>query len=159
MLSDMSQNHDKSPSDPAIAPSPNRDGERDTTANKAIGVPTPVAGSGSLDRLVDTARDYARQATAENTNTAYKADWAHFSRWCRRRGAEPLPPSPELIGLYIANCAAPDTKAPALSVSTIERLSPSYFAFCQLCCPRPGRLLFRLFLLLLKHISPTLLGL
>jgi len=32
-----------------------------------------------------------------------------------------LPPSPELIGLYIANCAAPDTKAPALSVSTIER--------------------------------------
>lgn len=32
-----------------------------------------------------------------------------------------MPPSPKLIGLYIANCAAPDTKAPALSVSTIER--------------------------------------
>lgn len=37
------------------------------------------------------------------------------------RGANALPPSPELIGLYIVNCAAPDTQAPALSVSTIER--------------------------------------
>ena len=32
-----------------------------------------------------------------------------------------MPSSPELIGLYIANCAAPDNQAPALSVSTIER--------------------------------------
>ena len=60
----------------------------------------------TLDRLVDTAKDYARLATAENTNAAYKTDWAHFGSWCRRRGAEPLPPSPELIGLYIAECAS-----------------------------------------------------
>ncbi|SFT11377.1 Site-specific recombinase XerD [Sulfitobacter marinus] len=93
--------------------------EHDKTDEVAL--PAQVAGSGTLDRLVSTARDYARQATAKNTNAAYKADWAHFTHWCRRRGAEPLPPSPELIGLYIANCAAPDTKAPALSVSTIER--------------------------------------
>jgi site-specific recombinase XerD len=85
-----------------------------------------LAGSGALDRLVETARDYARQATADNTNTAYAKDWAHYTSWCRRRGANALPPSPELIGLYIANCAAPEAKAPArsaraLSVSTIER--------------------------------------
>ncbi len=86
-----------------------------------ISLPCDVPTSGTLDRLIDTARDYARQATAENTNKAYKKDWAHFARWCRRRGADPLPPSAELIGLYISNCAAPDTKAPALSVSTIER--------------------------------------
>ena len=86
-----------------------------------ITLPSQIAGSGSLDRLVDTAKDYARQATAKNTNAAYKADWAHFSSWCRRRGAEPLPPSPELIGLYIANSASTDDGAPALSVSTIER--------------------------------------
>lgn len=86
-----------------------------------ISLPEPVAGSGSLDRLVDTARDYARQATARNTSAAYKADWAHFTRWCRRRGADPLPPAPELIGLYIADCAAPDTRTPALCVATIER--------------------------------------
>jgi integrase len=97
------------------------DDERDQEKSDGISLPIHVAGSGTLDRLVDTARDYARQATSENTNKAYKKDWAHFSSWCRRRGADPLPPSPELVGLYIANCATPDTKTPALSVSTIER--------------------------------------
>ncbi|MDW3183317.1 MAG: tyrosine-type recombinase/integrase [Roseobacter sp.] len=90
---------------------------------KDISIPEDVAGSGTLDRLMDTARDYARQATAQNTNTAYGKDWAHFARWCRLKGADPLPPSPELIGLYIADCAAPreGTAARPLSVSTIER--------------------------------------
>ena len=103
------------------------DDESDQEKNDGIALPSHVAGSGALDRLVDTARDYARQATSENTNKAYKKDWAHFSSWCRRRGADPLPPSPELVGLYIANCATPDTKTPSqsasrpLSVSTIER--------------------------------------
>ncbi len=96
-------------------------------APEEIALPSHVAGSATLDRLVDTARDYARQATADNTNAAYKADWAHFARWCRKRGADPLPPSPELIGLYIAHCAAPDDNATSqsvprpLSVATIER--------------------------------------
>ncbi|MEP0048995.1 MAG: tyrosine-type recombinase/integrase [Roseobacter sp.] len=95
--------------------------ERDQEKSDGIALPSHIAGSGSLDRLVDTARDYARQATSENTNLAYKKDWAHFSSWCRRRGADTLPPSAELIGLYIANCAAPDNGSTALSVSTIER--------------------------------------
>lgn len=82
-------------------------------------LPDHVAGSGTLDRLVDTARDYARSAAADNTLTAYGKDWAHFARWCRMRGTDPLPPSPELIGLYITDCASPQGKA--LSVSTIER--------------------------------------
>ena len=85
-----------------------------------------LAGSGSLDRLVDTAKDYARQALGENTNAAYKADWAHFSSWCRRQGAEPIGaapcPDPQMIGLYIADCASPAQPAlRPLSVSTIER--------------------------------------
>jgi len=117
----------KSHPDPAITSSPNKDDERDAAASEAIGVPNLVPGSGALDRLVDTARDYARQATAKNTSLAYKKDWAHFNSWCRRRGANPLPPSAELIGLYIANCASPDDGSPSqsasrpLSVSTIER--------------------------------------
>lgn len=86
-----------------------------------INLPKDIAGSGKLDRLVDTARDYARQATADNTNAAYSHDWTHYSRWCRFRGADPLPPNPEIIGLYIAHCAAPDDGTPALSVATIER--------------------------------------
>jgi integrase len=70
---------------------------------------------------VETARDYARQAASENTLKAYAKDWAAFARWCRMRGADPLPASPQLIGLYIADLAAPGGKAPALSVSSIER--------------------------------------
>lgn len=86
-----------------------------------IALPAHVAGSGTLDRLVDTARAYATQATAKATTSAYRADWAHYTRWCRRRGTEPLPPSPQMIGLYIAHCAAPDDGTRALSVATIER--------------------------------------
>jgi integrase len=80
-----------------------------------------VAGSGALERLVETARDYARQAASQNTLKAYANDWAHFARWCRMRGADPLPSSPQLIGLYIADLAAPGGKVPALSVASIER--------------------------------------
>ncbi len=80
-----------------------------------IALPDHVAGSGTLDRLVGNARDYARDAAADNTRKAYSQDWAHFTRWCRLKGADPLPPSPELIGLYLADLAG------ELTVSTIER--------------------------------------
>ncbi|WP_417725378.1 tyrosine-type recombinase/integrase [Salipiger sp.] len=86
-----------------------------------IALPSHVAGSGTLDRLVDTARNYARASASENTLRAYATDWAQFTRWCRLKGAEPLPPSPELIGLYLADLAAPRDSASGLSVSTIER--------------------------------------
>lgn len=100
------------------------DNEQDDKAladDGSIALPAHVAGSGTLDRLVDTALGYAKAATAENTNKAYAADWKHFTRWCRMKGTEPLPPSTEMIGLYITNLAAGDDKAPALSPSTIER--------------------------------------
>ncbi len=120
MLRDMDKKHQKPAPEPTSAPLPNEDDEKSPHSGETFAVPN-LAGSGTLDRLVDTAKEYARQATADNTNAAYKADWAHFSSWCRRRGVEPLPPSPELLGLYIANCASPDNGAPALSVATIER--------------------------------------
>ncbi len=86
-----------------------------------IALPGHVAGSGRLDRLVDTARGYADHALAENTRKAYARDWAGFTRWCRMKGANPLPPSPELVGLYITDLAAPSSKARPLSVASIER--------------------------------------
>ncbi|MCV6587360.1 MAG: tyrosine-type recombinase/integrase [Marinibacterium sp.] len=84
-------------------------------------LPAQVAGSGGLDRLAERARGYADASTAGNTNRAYAADWRHFARWCRQKGADPLPPSPALVGLYLTDLAAPATGAPALSVSTIDR--------------------------------------
>lgn len=99
--------------------------DRLSVTDTKIAIPENVAPSGSIERLVETARDYASKATAENTNTAYAKDWAHFASWCRRRGAEPLSgqfgPDPQLIGLYITEMASPQNGAPPLSVSTIER--------------------------------------
>lgn len=95
--------------------------ERDRSNRDAITLPSHVAGSGTLDRLVENARDYAKASTAENTNKAYAADWKHFARWCRLKGTDPLPPSPEMIGLYMTDLAAPTNGSPALSVSTIDR--------------------------------------
>lgn len=105
-------------------PSTSQDAQGDTSAQEksdAIALPSHVAGSGTLERLVETARDYAKASTAETTDKAYAADWKHFARWCRLKGAEPLPPSPEMIGLYLTDLAAPMGPSPALSVSTIDR--------------------------------------
>ena len=121
MLSAMSENNEKSRSKPPNGSSFNEDNERDRPDGEALNLPSFVAGSGSLDRLVDTARDYARAAASDNTLKAYAKDWAHFARWCRIKGAEPLPPSSEMIGLYLADLASGAGPSPALSVSTIDR--------------------------------------
>ncbi len=113
--------HEKSHPAPHDAPIGDERDERTPSEGGTIALPSHVAGSGTLDRLVDTARDYAKASTAENTNKAYAGDWKHFARWCRRKGTEPLPPSPEMIGLYLTDLAAPTGPSPALSVSTIDR--------------------------------------
>ncbi|WP_245430187.1 MULTISPECIES: tyrosine-type recombinase/integrase [Mesorhizobium] len=76
-----------------------------------------------VEDLVETAREYADNASSENTRDAYAKDWKHFTSWCRRNGFNPLPPDSKVIGLYISACAAGGAKlgVPALSVSTIER--------------------------------------
>lgn len=117
----MAKNNDKPRSTAPNGSFLNGDDESGAPPGNALALPAHVAGSGTLDRLVDTARDYARAAASENTLKAYGKDWAHFARWCRRTGADPLPPSPEMIGLYLADLAAPRGKTPALSVGTIDR--------------------------------------
>jgi len=118
MLNGMTKAPEKSPSDTPKDPD-SHDGSQSGT--DAIALPSHIAGSGGLDRLVETARDYARHAVSDNTLKAYAKDWAAFARWCRMRGVDPLPPSPELIGLYIVDLAAPQSAIQPLSVSSIER--------------------------------------
>ncbi|WP_439523023.1 tyrosine-type recombinase/integrase [Marivita sp.] len=111
----------KSTSTPSGSSEPAQGDETDQEKSDALALPSHVAGSGTLDRLVDTARDYARAAASDNTLKAYGKDWAHFARWCRMKGAEPMPPSSEMIGLYLADLASGSGASPALSVSTIDR--------------------------------------
>ncbi|WP_253949308.1 tyrosine-type recombinase/integrase [Mangrovicoccus sp. HB161399] len=77
--------------------------------------PPLAAPTKALEQLAEAAQDYARAAASENTLRAYAQDWADFSRWCRLRGAPALPPSPELVGLYLTE------RAGTLTVSSLER--------------------------------------
>ncbi|QPM92443.1 tyrosine-type recombinase/integrase [Pseudooceanicola algae] len=110
------------PSDPP--PRPGLVGD-DQASGPATGTPDPlpshIAGSGTVDRLVETAQGYAQAAASDRTLAAYGADWRHFARWCRLKGTDPLPPAPQMIGLYITDLAAPSDGSPALSVASIER--------------------------------------
>lgn len=76
-----------------------------------------------LEHLTERARGYIEAASSANTRRAYASDWKHFSSWCRRQGLELLPPSPQVVGIYITACASgaavPGGKPN--TVSTIER--------------------------------------
>lgn len=94
----------------------------------------PAGAPAHLERLAETARDYARGAKAENTQRAYASDWRHFCAWCRRKDISALPPDPQIIGLYIAACASEKSigAKQAPSVRTIERrLSALAWNFAQ----------------------------
>lgn len=89
--------------------------------------PEPPPLPAHLRDLTDRARTYIEAASSENTRRAYASDWKHFSAWCRRQNLSPLPPDPEIVGLYITAYASGSAEATAgrgnkaNSVSTIER--------------------------------------
>lgn len=76
-----------------------------------------------LEHLADRARDYVDAASSANTRRAYASDWKHFTAWCRRQNLPPLPPDPQVVGLYITACASGAATAgrKPSSVTTIER--------------------------------------
>jgi integrase len=76
-----------------------------------------------LEKLAETARDYVRGAKSANTLRAYTSDWRHYEAWCFSKALDPLPPSPQVVGLYLAACAVNEPlpgRKPG-SVRTIER--------------------------------------
>ncbi|KGF70651.1 integrase [Hoeflea sp. BAL378] len=100
----------------------------------SAGLPSPLeelnAGvPAHLRDLTDRARGYVEAASSANTRRAYASDWKHFTAWCRRQNLSPLPPDPEVVGLYITACASGSTSGSPSgprsskpnSVSTIER--------------------------------------
>jgi len=103
-----------------------------------------------LAALGEKARDYARNARAENTQRAYDADWRQFSSWLRRQGFDPLPPNPQTVGLYLAACVDGGRGQEPISVATLERrLSGICWRYRQLGEPLDTRD---------RHISTVLAG-
>ena len=97
------------------------------TANRAIDPRASAASGlgarlpGRLQNLAETARDYAKASSSENTRKAYGSDWRHFSGWARRHGLPALPPDPQILGLYVAACASGAITGKPDSVATLER--------------------------------------
>jgi integrase len=99
-----------------------------SAAGMSSGLPSPLPETGGgvpahLRDLTDRARTYVEAASSANTRRAYASDWKHYVAWCRRQNLSPLPPDPEVVGLYITACAsaAAERGAKPNSVSTIER--------------------------------------
>lgn len=94
---------------------------------REVSAPEPSPLPAHLQDLTDRARTYVEAASSANTRRAYAADWKHFSSWCRRQNLSPLPPDPQVVGLYITACASGSAGGTATrsskpnSVSTIER--------------------------------------
>lgn len=106
----------------------------------SAGLPSPPSDASArlpahLQNLTDRARTYVEAASSANTRRAYASDWKHFTAWCRRQNLSPLPPDPQVVGLYITACASGTASGRAVgraggtpargskpnSVSTIER--------------------------------------
>jgi integrase len=95
-----------------------------STSDDEIEAGAPVAERNAAPHLAalgEKARDYARNARAENTQRAYDADWRQFSSWLRRQGFDPLPPNPQTVGLYLAACADGAGRMTPMSVASLER--------------------------------------
>ncbi|MDB5523410.1 MAG: integrase [Rhizobium sp.] len=105
-----------------LPPAPHTALPEDTVAGSLVVVeraPLPA----HLEGLATRARGYVEAASSANTRRAYAADWKHFSAWCRRQNLAPLPPDPQIVGLYITACASGTVTGSSKpnSVSTIER--------------------------------------
>jgi integrase len=89
-------------------------------------------------------RDYARGAKAPNTQRAYASDWRHYTAWCQRKGLDPLPPDPQVIGLYLAACVSGQAvtgkvipeKASPMSVSSVRTVERRLSAITWHCAQR-----------------------
>ncbi len=73
-----------------------------------------------LTALSEKARDYARNARADNTQRAYESDWRQFAAWLRRSGLDPLPPDPPTVGLYLAACMQDGVSAGARNIGGVH---------------------------------------
>lgn len=116
------ENHAQGPSAPSLGTAVS--GEIAVSQRFDASSPTLPA---HLHALGARARDYVEAASSANTRRAYASDWKHFSAWCRRQNFSPLPPDPQVVGLYITACASGRADGVAArsgkpnSVSTIER--------------------------------------
>jgi integrase len=65
--------------------------------------------------LQSLAADFARAARSAATERGYASDWRDFERWCQVNRYQPIPATPQTIGLYLTD------RAKTLKVATLKR--------------------------------------
>jgi integrase len=90
---------------------------------RQLTVPSPIELATQPDAVADVdvaakqsrsrqrADNYLVAADAPATIRAYVSDWRHFLLWCAARALKPMPPSPELVGDYLADLGEGYAKA------------------------------------------------
>jgi integrase len=91
--------HPDQESDPATEAIPAESGT-------ALSLITEATALVLIDQTVEQAKEYAKAAQAENTQRAYKADLADFTRYCDAHGFDPLPASPQTVALYLTDLSS-----------------------------------------------------
>jgi integrase len=116
----------------AARPQENGGKEAGKEEDPPLPLPADLSVPVHLEKLVETAKDYARSAKSAATLRAYASDWRHFDAWCHKKDLDPLPPSPQVVGLYLAACAAevPLPGRKPVSVRTIERRLSAIAWYC-----------------------------
>ena len=88
----------------------------DAGMGKNLVPPTTCSEIAQLDQaLAEQAAEYARRARSDATKRAYSNDWRDWEAWCAARGIAPLPGTPQMVGLYIAELAAKGRKVATIS--------------------------------------------
>lgn len=113
----------------------------------SAGLPAPLPGASAsmpahLEQLADRARAYVEAASSTNTRRAYASDWKHFAAWCRRQNIAPLPPDPQVVGLYITACAS-GTAERGMKANTVSTIERRLSAISWNCAQRGGQKLDR----------------
>jgi site-specific recombinase XerD len=79
---------------------------------------------GPLAAIADRASEFIYQSKSRNTIRAYRADWSHFTKWCREHAQASLPTSPETVALYLTDLSA--THKPATLTRRISAISQAH---------------------------------
>jgi site-specific recombinase XerD len=73
---------------------------------------------------LESAHDFAKEATAYNTKRGYRADFAAFQSWCSARDVNALPAAPETVAAFLAA----EAKAGRAAATIGRRVSGIAFA-------------------------------
>src|ERR1019366_322721 len=79
---------------------------------------------GPLAEIADRASEFIQQSKSKNTIRAYRADWDHFTAWCRSHCQSSLPATADTVALYVTDLAA--THRPSTITRRISAISQAH---------------------------------